>query len=88
MFDKNIRIMTTKLTLTVEKEIIEKSKSFAKKTGTSLSNIVENYLASIVEEKQDAQVSEKLSKIVGKVKLPDSFDEDRELREYLEKKHL
>lgn len=88
MFDKNIRIMTTKLTLTVEKEIIEKSKSFAKKTGTSLSNIVENYLASIVEEKQDTQVSEKLSKIVGKVKLPDSFDEDRELREYLEKKHL
>lgn len=80
--------MTTKLTLTVEKEIIEKSKSFAKKTGTSLSNIVENYLASIVEEKQDAQVSEKLSKIVGKVKLPDSFDEERELREYLEKKHL
>ena len=55
--------MTTKLTLTVEKEIIEKSKSFAKKTGTSLSNIVENYLASIVEEKQNAQVSEKLSKI-------------------------
>jgi ABC-type branched-subunit amino acid transport system ATPase component len=80
--------MTTKLTLTVEKEIIEKSKSFAKKTGTSLSNIVENYLTTIVEEKQEAQVSEKLSKIVGKVKLPDNFDEKGELLQYLEKKHL
>jgi len=80
--------MTTKLTLTVEKEIIVKSKSFAKKTGTSLSIIVENYMASMVEEKQDSKISEKLSKIVGKVKLPDSFSENEELRRYLEKKHL
>lgn len=80
--------MTTKLTLTVEKEIIEKSKSFAKKTGTSLSNLVENYLASIVDETHDAKISQKLSRIVGKVKLPDNFDEKGELMDYFEKKHL
>jgi ribosome-binding protein aMBF1 (putative translation factor) len=80
--------MTTKLTLTVEKEIIEKSKSFAKKTGKSLSNIVENYLASIVDERQDAKISQKLSKIVGQVKLPVNFDEKAELMDYFEKKHL
>jgi hypothetical protein len=56
--------------------------------GQFLSNIVENYLASIVVEKQDAKVSEKSSKIVGKFKLSNSLDEKEELNEYLEKIHL
>lgn len=81
--------MTTKLTLTVEKAIIEKAKSYAKKTGRSLSELIEKYLESITdEEKENAKLSPKLKKIVGAVKLPKSFDEEKELRTYYEKKHL
>lgn len=81
--------MTTKLTLTVEKAVIEKAKSYAKKTGRSLSDIIEKYLESITsDEKNDTDMSPKLRKIVGAVKLPKNFDEERELRSYLEKKHL
>jgi formiminotetrahydrofolate cyclodeaminase len=85
----NTRAMTTKLTLTVEKTVIEKAKSYAKRTGRSLSELIEKYLESITnDEKNDAQISPKLRKIVGAVKLPKNFDEEKELRTYLEKKHL
>ena len=40
--------MSTKLTLTVEKSVIEKAKSYANKTGRSLSEIIENYLETLV----------------------------------------
>ena len=80
--------MTTKLTLTVEKSIIESAKNYAKNTGRSLSEIVENYLKSITEENSTTRLSPKLQKIVGAVTLPQDFDEEAELRSYFEQKHL
>lgn len=80
--------MATKLTLTVDKSIIERSKMYAKKTGRSLSEIIENYLATITQDSVENKLSEKLSKIVGAVKLPEDFDEKEELRSAIEKKHL
>jgi hypothetical protein len=81
--------MTTKLTLTVEKSVIERAKSYARKTGRSLSEIIENYLENITaENRDDNNLSPRLKKIVGAVKLPKNFDEKKELRTALEKKHL
>lgn len=81
--------MISKLTLTVEEEVIKKAKSYAKQTGRSLSELVENYLSTLTNEEKDMQqISTKLKKIVGVVKLPDDFDEKAELKTYFEKKHL
>ena len=81
--------MTTKLTLTIEKAVIERAKTYAKGSGRSLSELIESYLESLtVELKQDTGLSPKLKKIVGAVKLPKDFNESKELREYFEKKHL
>jgi hypothetical protein len=80
--------MTTKLTLTVEKTIIEKAKTYARKTGRSLSELIESYLETLTQENGDQKISPKLKKIVGAVKLPKNFDEEKELRSYYEKKHL
>jgi len=80
--------MATKLTLTVEKSVIERAKSYAKKTGRSLSEIIENYLASLTQERSDTKLSPKLGKIVGVIKLPNDFDEEAERRSALEEKHL
>lgn len=88
IFEENTRVMTTKLTLTVEKSVIEKAKSYAKNTGRSLSEIIENYLESITSENIVNEPSEKLRKIIGAVNLPNDFDEDAELRSAMEKKHL
>lgn len=80
--------MTTKLTLTVEKSIIERAKIYAKNTGRSLSELIENYLETITEDSGNQKISPKLKKIIGAVTLPKDFDEEKELRSYLEKKHL
>lgn len=80
--------MITKLTLTVEKTVIERAKFYAKRTGRSLSELVESYLEQITEHESDHKISPSLKKIVGAVKLPKNFDEDKELRSYFEKKHL
>jgi len=88
IFDYNARIMTTKLTLTVEKAVIERAKSYAKKTGRSLSELIESYLENITEENYNSELSPKLNKLIGSVKLPEDFDEEKELRSAIEKKHL
>lgn len=81
--------MNTKLTLTVEEKVITKAKTYAKQTGRSLSDIVEHYLRTITSEEQDMQhISPKLKKIIGAVKIPKYFNEEKELMEYFEKKHL
>lgn len=80
--------MTTKLTLTIEKSIIERAKSYAKHTGRSLSELIENYLETITQESGEEKISPKLNKIVGSVKIPKNFDQEKELRSYFESKHL
>ena len=89
IFALNTRIMTTKLTLTVEESVIKKAKSYAKQTGRSLSELIETYLETLTEEDQEArQLSPKLKKLAGSVKLPANFDEKQELAAYFESKHL
>jgi hypothetical protein len=81
--------MTTKLTLTVEEAVIKKAKSYAKQTGRSLSELIEKYLETLTEEHHEAkQISPKLKKLVGSIKLPVDFDEKKELDAYFESKHL
>jgi hypothetical protein len=81
--------MTTKLTLTVEESVIKRAKSYAKHTGRSLSELIENYLETLTEEnKNKEQLSPRLKKIAGVVKLPKDFDEKKELNAYFENKHL
>lgn len=81
--------MTTKLTLTVEESTIKKAKLYARQTGRSLSQIIENYLEMITEQEFDHnKLSPKLKSLVGIVKLPDDFDEKKELEDYFRDKHL
>jgi len=40
--------MSTKLTLSVDKKVIDKAKEYARSNGRSLSNIIEEYLKSLV----------------------------------------
>lgn len=81
--------MTTKLTLTVEESVIKRAKSYAKHTGRSLSELVENYLNTLTEERRDTQqISPKLKKMAGSVKLPNDFDEKSALNAYFKNKHL
>jgi hypothetical protein len=81
--------MNTKLTLTIEKSIIEKAKSYAKDKGRSLSDIIENYLKAITTDKQNIEdISPMVESLRGSFKAPESFDYKKELSKELSKKYM
>ncbi len=83
--------MNTKLTLTIEHEVIERAKNYAKEKNRSLSDLIENYLKMLTKPEQKQKV-EKLNPIVnslkGSFKIPKNMDYKKELRNRLEKKYL
>jgi len=84
--------MQTKLTLTVDQNVIESAKEYAKRNKRSLSNIIEEYLKSL-SEASNTKRKPKLSKIVkelkGSVKDPDPSKSYKELlTDALIEKHL
>ena len=88
IFVKNTRVVTTKLTLTIDPEVIERAKRYAKQHGCSLSELVESYLVSITDTSLDtSEISPQLKSLIGVVDLPADFDEDKQLRAHFEKKH-
>lgn len=81
--------MTTKLTLSMDKAIIDKAKDYANKTGRSLSNLVASYLETLVESDRDynaASMPPKLRKLFGAVQLPANLDHRKEIRKILTSK--
>jgi hypothetical protein len=80
--------MTTKLTLTMEGEVIDSAKKYARKKGRSLSDIVENYLKSIsAHEVTNEDMSPKVARLKGVIKLPEDFDYKKEIGNALIKKY-
>ncbi len=62
--------MTTKLTLSLEESVIKEAKSVAKNKGKSLSNLIENYLRLLIQQKgnSEIEISPVVKKLVGCVK--------------------
>ena len=80
--------MTTKLTLTVEKEVIELAKAYASKKGRSLSDLIENYLKTLVQKDNNKNdLSPNVKRLLGSVKAPKSFEYKKELENVLNKKY-
>jgi hypothetical protein len=82
--------MNTKLTLTIEKEVIEVAKEYAKEKGQSLSEIVENYFKFVAVKRlkiKEKQLSPKVKKLRGIIKVDDNFDPKQILTEELSKKY-
>lgn len=78
--------MQTKLTLTIDKNTIQKAKYFAKKSNRSLSEIIEKYLEKITEI-EDPEIDIELEKIKGIINLPADFNDKKAIREILSNKH-
>ncbi len=82
--------MNTKLTLTLEKDVIAKAKRYAKQKGLSLSEMVENYFVMLTQSSKtgDTGLSPTVKSLKGSFNLPDDFDYKTVLREQIAKKHL
>lgn len=78
--------MQTKLTLRIDKELIEQAKAFSQQTGKSLSKIVSDYLTALVKKEQD---EEELTPLVKSLYgIAEGADVDIEdYHKYLEEKY-
>lgn len=82
--------MNTKLTLTIEKEVIELAKAYAKEKGQSLSEMVENYFKLITIDRRQIkqeELSPRVRRLRGIIKVDEKIDQKRILEEELAKKH-
>jgi hypothetical protein len=82
--------MDTKLTLTIEKDVIAEAKEYAKQKGVSLSEMVENYFIILTQESRSGEIelSSTVKSLKGAFNAPDDFNYKSVLREQIAKKHL
>ena len=83
--------MTTKLTLSLEKDVINQAKKFAREKNKSLSRIIEEYLMELTAKKNVKLEKNSLPPIsrelAGSVKAGGAADIRKELADYLDRKY-
>lgn len=80
--------MDTKLTLKLNEDIIEKAKEYAKSKKTSLSDLIENYLHKLTNDKKSKNTITPLVKsLSGVISLPKDYDDKKDYTEFLTNKY-
>jgi hypothetical protein len=81
--------MEAKLTLKLDKGVIEKAKEYAKKKNISLSRMVERYFNAVTEKKQDKEkkYSPLVEELSGIINLDKDFDFKEDYTNYLIEKY-
>lgn len=79
--------MDTKLTLKLDKLIIESAKEYAKEKNISLSKMIENYLQAITNKRnKEIEISPLVKSLIGVVSLQDD-NYKKDYTDYLSKKY-
>jgi hypothetical protein len=84
--------MDSKLTLKLDKFVIDKAKDYASSQKRSLSRIIESYLRSLTnrnnpKESDDIEISPFVKSMTTGVKIPADFDYKKEYGDYLTQKY-
>ena len=84
--------MDTKLTLKLDKHVIEKAKKYAASRNRSLSRIIESYLKSLTireetKDKEEIEISPFVKSIATGVNIPGDIDYKKEYSNYLTEKY-
>lgn len=81
--------MNTKLTLSIEKEIIRRAKEYAQANNVSLSFLVQNYLQKLIAEYQpkDQPKGSIVHELSGIIQLDADFDYKKAHQDYLTEKY-
>ncbi len=82
---------TTKLTLSMEPEVVYRAKKYAKNRNISLSRLIQDYLDQLSEHKPeaDSSINPDILELTGilKGKIPDDIDLKEEKYQYLKQKY-
>jgi len=80
--------MDKKLTLSLDKSIIESAKIYAKSNNISLSKLIESYLATLTKRKTNAvEITPLVESLSGVISLDDDFDVKEAYTDYLIEKY-
>lgn len=84
--------MNTKLTLNVNKDVIEEAKKYAQSNNQSISALVQNYLSFITEQKstknlEDIKISKTVKELSGIIKVDESFNEKELYHKHIMEKY-
>lgn len=80
--------MNTKLTLNIDKDIIEKAKAVARSKNISLSGMIENYLLQITGEGNKREpITPLVKSLTAVITLPEKFDHKKAYADHLANKY-
>ena len=82
--------MDKKLTLSLNQQIIDKAKIYAKNNGTSLSKMIESYFRTLTDKleiEDEIQISPLVESLCGVGELPENFNYKTARNNYLKKKN-
>ena len=80
--------MDTKLTLKLDKEIINQAKLYAESRKISLSKLIESYLQLLTKENSTRQrISPLVDSLSGVIDLPENYDDKEDYTDHLTKKY-
>lgn len=80
--------MDTKLTLKLDKEIINRAKLYAESKKISLSKLIESYLQILTNESSTKDnISPLVESLSGVIELPKNYDDKDDYTDYLTQKY-
>ena len=80
--------MGKKLTLSLDKTIIENAKKYAKSNNVSLSKLIESYLGTLTKRKKSTvEITPLVESLSGVISLDKDFDAKNAYADYLIKKY-
>jgi len=80
--------MDTKLTLKLDKEIINRAKLYAESKKISLSKLIESYLQVLTKESSSKEnITPLVESLSGVIELPKNYDDKDDYTNYLTKKY-
>ncbi len=80
--------MDRKLTLSLDPEVIERAKEYAKSSNVSLSKLIESYLNFLTSRtKEKSTITPLVESLSGVIDLPDDFNEKEAYTRYLIEKY-
>ena len=81
-------IMDKKLTLSLDKSIIESAKDYAKSNDISLSKLIESYLTTLIKRKKSStEITPLVESLSGVISLDKDFDIKDAYADYLIEKY-
>jgi len=85
--------MDTKLTIKLDKYVIDQAKEYASSQNRSLSRLIESYLKSLVlqdlpNDNEEIQISSFVKSLSSGISIPVDIDYKKEYSTYLNEKHL